>query len=184
MVIVTTVLIRPLININIAIQQAVQLISQHGPKHSFSGSQLSFSQTVPGHSLVTASERFGDKREERMHMSRAVPVGLRSRGYYLNHFTDADRVSRHEHLLLDGDTAIDRSKGRYKTGKPSGICCCNSLCRCYLVCFVSVLIEQSLMGSSGYIPSTSEFSSGSQFLEFHRNFKNELSVQFCTASYV
>ena len=31
------------------------------------------------------------------------------------------------------------------------------------------------MGNSGYIPSTSEFSSGSHFLEFHRNFKNELS---------
>ena len=70
-----------------------------------------------------------------------MPVGLRSREYYLNHFTDADRVTGRGYLPLDGDTAVGVSEGRYKTGNFNGVCCCNSLFQCYLVCFVSVLLE-------------------------------------------
>lgn len=56
-----------------------------------------------------------------MHVSSAAPVALRSREYYLNHFRNADRVTTHGYLLLDGDTAIDTSEGRYKTGNFTGL---------------------------------------------------------------
>lgn len=76
-----------------------------------------------------------------MHISSALPIGLRSGEYYLNRFTDAERVTRHGDVLLNGDTAMDVSEGRYKTGNFTGVCCCNSLCQCYLVCFVSMLVK-------------------------------------------
>lgn len=50
-----------------------------------------------------------------MCVSSAVPVGLRSREYYLNRFTDADRVTRHGDVLLDGGTATVREGTRAET---------------------------------------------------------------------
>lgn len=63
----------------------------------------------------------GTSENSPMHVSSAVPVALRSREYYLNHFRNADRVTTHGYLLLDGDTAIDTSEGRYKTGNFTGV---------------------------------------------------------------
>ena len=83
----------------------------------------------------------GTRENSHKRMSSAVPVGLRSREYYLNCFTDADRVTRHGDLFRAGDTATDVSEVRYKTGNFTGVCCCNSLCQCYLVYFVSMLVE-------------------------------------------
>lgn len=91
MLIVTRVLARPLININIATEEAVQIISQHGPEHSCSGSQPSFSQMASGHALGLAQARscfpafgrdhlvMGPRESSHMHMSTAVLVGLSSR---------------------------------------------------------------------------------------------------------
>lgn len=70
-----------------------------------------------------------------------MPIDLRSRRYYLDYLTDAERVTRCGDLLLDGDTATDTSEGKYKTGNFTGGCCCSSLGQFYLVCFVFMPVK-------------------------------------------
>lgn len=142
MVIATTVLARPLININLATEEAVQIISQQGPEHSFSGSQPSFSQMASGHASGLAQARscfpniwkgppcHGAKREQPHAHEHCCAGWLEFQGCYLNWFTGADRVTWHEDVLLDGGTAADVREGT-KTRNFAGVCCCNSLCQCY-----------------------------------------------------
>lgn len=82
----------------------------------------------------------GAKREQPHTHEHCWEAWLELQSYYLNRFTEADRVTWHEDLLLDGDTAADVREGT-KTGNFAGLSCCSSLHQCYLTWFVFMLIK-------------------------------------------
>lgn len=105
---------------------------------------------APGHALGLAQARScfrsfwkgsscrGAKREQPHAHEHCCAGWLEFQSYYLNRFTGADRVTWHEDLLLDRDTAADVKP---KTRNFAGVCCYSSLCQCYLVWFVSMLVK-------------------------------------------
>lgn len=82
----------------------------------------------------------GAKREQPHAHGHCCAGWLEFQSYYLNRFTGADRVTWHEDLLLGGDT-LAYVRECTQTGNFAGVYCCNSLCQCYLIWFVSVLVK-------------------------------------------